>query len=62
MSEYAWSNLIYGKNFNTPEKKAALEEEINRLLGLINDFTVKKTIKIFLEKSFSKNLSFQGKR
>ena len=62
LSEYAWSNLIYGKNFNTPEKKAALEEEINRLLGLINDFTVKKNYKNFFREKFFQEFKFSGKK
>jgi len=60
--DYVWDNLIYGKNFNTPEKRAALEEEINRLLGLISDFTVKKNYKNFFREKFFQEFKFSGKK
>ena len=60
--DYVWNNLIYGKNFNTPEKRAELEEEINRLTRLINDFTVKKNYKNFFREKFFQEFKFSGKR
>ena len=60
--DYVWNNLIYGKNFNTPEKRAELEEEINRLIRLINDFTVKKNYKNFFREKFFQEFKFSGKR
>ena len=60
--DYVWNNLIYGKNFNTPEKRAELEEEINRLTSLINDFTVKKNYKNFFREKFFQEFKFSGKR
>ena len=60
--DYVWNNLIYGKNFNTPEKRAELEEEINRLIKLINDFTVKKNYKNFFREKFFQEFKFSGKR
>ena len=62
MVDYVWNNLIYGKNFNTPEKRAELEEEINRLIRLINDFTVKKNYKNFFREKFFQEFKFSGKR
>ena len=62
MVDYVWNNLIYGKNFNTPEKRAELEEEINRLTRLINDFTVKKNYKNFFREKFFQEFKFSGKR
>ena len=60
--DYVWNNLIYGKSFNTPEKRAELEEEINRLISLINDFTVKKNYKNFFREKFFQEFKFSGKR
>ena len=60
--DYVWNNLIYGKNFNTPEKRAELEEEINRLTSLINDFIVKKNYKNFFREKFFQEFKFSGKR
>ena len=60
--DYVWNNLIYGKNFNTPEKRAELEEEINRLTRLINDFTVKKNYKNFFREKFFQEFKFSGKK
>ena len=60
--DYLWNNLIYGKNFNTPEKRAELEEEINRLTNLINDFTVKKNYKNFFREKFFQEFKFSGKQ
>ena len=60
--DYVWDNLIYRKNFSTPEKRAALEEEINRLLGLISDFTVKKNYKNFFREKFFQEFKFSGKK
>ena len=60
--DYVWNNLIYGKNFNTPEKRAELEEEINRLIRLINDFIVKKNYKNFFREKFFQEFKFSGKR
>ena len=60
--DYVWNNLIYGKNFNTPEKRAELEEEINRLIKLINDFTIKKNYKNFFREKFFQEFKFSGKR
>ena len=60
--DYVWNNLIYGKNFNTPEKRAELEVEINRLIRLINDFTVKKNYKNFFREKFFQEFKFSGKR
>ena len=60
--DYVWNNLIYGKNFNTPEKRAELEEEINRLISLINDFIVKKNYKNFFREKFFQEFKFSGKR
>ena len=60
--DYVWNNLIYGKNFNTPEKRAELEEEINRLISLINNFTVKKNYKNFFREKFFQEFKFSGKR
>lgn len=60
--DYVWNNLIYGKNFNTPEKRAELEEEINRLTSLINDFTVKKNYKNFFREKFFQEFKFSGKK
>ena len=62
LADYVWNNLIYGKNFNTPEKRAELEEEINRLIRLINDFTVKKNYKNFFREKFFQEFKFSGKR
>ena len=62
LADYVWNNLIYGKNFNTPEKRAELEEEINRLTRLINDFTVKKNYKNFFREKFFQEFKFSGKR
>ena len=59
--DYVWNNLIYGKNFNTPEKRAELEEEINRLTSLINDFTVKKNYKNFFREKFFQEFKFRRK-
>ena len=59
---YVWKNLIYGKNFNTPEKRAELETEINRLLSLIKDFTVKKNYKNFFREKFFQEFKFSGKK
>ena len=60
--DYVWNNLIYGKSFNTPEKRAELEEEINRLISLINDFTVKKNYKNFFREKFFQEFKFSGKK
>ena len=60
--DFVWNNLIYGKNFNTPEKRAELEEEINRLLSLINDFTVKKNYRNFFKEKFFQEFKFSGKK
>ncbi len=60
--DYVWNNLIYGKNFNTPEKRAELEEEINRLTGLINDVTVKKNYKNFFREKFFQEFKFSGQK
>ncbi len=60
--DYVWNNLIYGKNFNTPEKRAELEEEINRLINLINDFIVKKNYKNFFREKFFQEFKFSGKK
>ena len=54
--------LIYGKNYNTPEKRAELEQDINRLLSLINDFTVKKNYKNFFREKFFQEFRFSGKK
>jgi len=59
--DYVWNNLISGKTFNTPEKRAELEEEINRLLNLINDFNVKKNYKNFFREKFFEQFKFSGK-
>ena len=59
--DYVWNNLISGKTFNTPEKRAELEEEINRLLNLINDFNVKKNYKNFFREKFFEQFKFYGK-
>ena len=60
--DYVWNNLIYGKNYNTPEKRAELEQDINRLLSLINDFTVKKNYKNFFREKFFQEFRFSGKK
>ena len=60
--DYVWNNLIYGKSFNTPEKRAELEEEINRLISLINDFTVKKNYRNFFREKFFQEFKFSGKK
>ncbi len=60
--DYVWNNLIYGKNYNTPEKRAELEQEINRLLSLIKDFTVKKNYKNFFREKFFQEFRFSGKK
>ena len=60
--DFVWNNLIYGKNFSTPEKRAELEEEINRLLNLINDFTVKKNYRNFFKEKFFQEFKFSGKK
>ena len=60
--DFVWNNLIYGKIFNTPEKRAELEEEINRLLNLINNFTVKKNYKSFFREKFFHEFKFSGKK
>ena len=60
--DYVWNSLIYGKTFNTPEKRAELEQEINRLINLINDFTVKKNYKNFFREKFFQEFKFSGKK
>ncbi len=50
--DYIWNNLVYGKNFNTPEKRAELEEEISRLVNLIDNFIIKKNYKNFFREKF----------
>ena len=60
--DFVWNNLIYGKIFNTPEKRAELEEEINRLLNLINNFIVKKNYKSFFREKFFHEFKFSGKK
>ena len=60
--DYLWNNLIYGKNFNTPEKRAELEEEINRLINLIDNFSVKKNYKNFFREKFFQEFKFSGKK
>ena len=60
--DYVCNNLIYGKNYNTPEKRAELEQDINRLLSLINDFTVKKNYKNFFREKFFQEFRFSGKK
>ena len=61
--DYVWDNLIYGKKFDTPEKRAELEEEINRLINLIDNFIIKKNYKnFFREKFFNEfKLSYSNK-
>ena len=60
--DFTWSYLTYQKDFNTPEKRAELEQEINRLVNLINDFTVKKNYKNFFREKFYQEFKFSGKR
>jgi len=62
MVDFVWDNLISGKSFNTPEKRAELEGEINRLTSLINDFVVKKNYKNFFREKFFQEFKFSGKR
>ena len=59
--DFTWSYLTYQKDFNTPEKRAELEQEINRLVNLINDFTVKKNYKNFFREKFYQEFKFSGK-
>ena len=60
--DFAWDNLIFGRNFNTPEKRAALEDEINRLLNLITNFTVKKNYKNFFREKFFNEFRLSGNK
>ena len=60
--DFAWDNLIFGRNFNTPEKRAALEDEINRLLNLITNFTVKENYKNFFREKFFNEFRLSGNK
>ena len=47
--DFIWHKLTFGKNYNTPEKKAALEEEIDVLVNKIKDFKVRKNYTNFFK-------------
>jgi len=66
LSEMIWLNLISNREFDTPERRAALEKEAYELVGMISDNSVKIQYKnFFREKLFSffkrKSLGFSKK-
>ena len=54
--------MIYAKSFGTPEKRAELDQEINRLTELIKDFNVRKNYKNFFREKFFQEFRFSGKK
>ena len=57
--DFIWHKLTFGKNYNTPEKKAALEEEIDVLVNKIKDFKVRKNYTNFFKQKFFEKFSFK---
>ena len=62
LGDFTWNNLIYAKSFGTPEKRAELDQEINRLTELIKDFNVRKNYKNFFREKFFQEFRFSGKK
>ena len=53
--DFLWNKLVFGKNFNTPEKKAALDEKLKDIINKIKDYKVRKNyISFFKQKFFEK--------
>ncbi|PPR43594.1 MAG: DNA primase [Alphaproteobacteria bacterium MarineAlpha6_Bin2] len=57
--DFLWNKLTFGKNYNTPEKKAALEEEIDSLVSKIKNFKVRKNYINFFKQKFFEKFSFK---
>ena len=57
--DFIWHKLTFGKNYNTPEKKAALEEEIDVLVNKIKDFKVRKNYTNFFKQKFFEKFNFK---
>ena len=50
LADFLWKKLIFRKNYDTPEKKAALEEKIFKNLNNIKDYKIKKNYADFFKK------------
>jgi len=60
--DFLWKDLIYGKEFNTPEKKAELEIKSINLVNSIKDQKVKKNYNNFFKEKFFEHFKFKFKQ